>query len=123
MQVFRRANALPIDATTHFDGPIRSEHRVAYTGDVPVHTYHVEFADGGRTHWHRHTGPQWLFVTHGRIRVQKWGEPAVDLGEGDTVVVEPGEKHWHGAAPAGSGTHLAVNINSTTDWLEPVTED
>jgi len=83
----------------------------------------VEFDAGGRTHWHRHTGAQWLLIIDGRIRVQKWGEAAQDVGAGDTVVIEPGEKHWHGAAPGSSGIHLAVNLNSTTEWLEAVSDE
>ena len=37
-----------------------------------------------------------------------------------TVVFAPLEKHWHGAAPGHRGTHLAVNVNLKTEWLEPV---
>ena len=35
------------------------------------------------------------------------------------MVIEPGEKHWHGAGSA-KITHLAINLNATTRWLEPV---
>jgi quercetin dioxygenase-like cupin family protein len=44
------------------------------------------------------------------------------VGAGDAVVIGPGEKHWHGAAPGRTGTHLAVNVNFTTEWLEPVSD-
>jgi hypothetical protein len=27
---------------------------------------------------------------------------------------------WHGAAPGSPGAHLAINVNLTTEWLEPV---
>ncbi len=36
------------------------------------------------------------------------------------VLIPPGEKHWHGAAPGSTGTHLAVNVNAVTEWLEEV---
>ena len=87
---------------------------------TPVHVYRVEFAPGGRTNWHTHSGPQWLFVIDGRIRAQVWSGDPVDLETGDAIVFAPDEKHWHGAAPGGRGAHLAVNINLVTTWLEPV---
>jgi len=90
---------------------------------TPVNVYRVEFAPGARTHWHTHDGPQWLLVTEGRIRLQKLGEPATEVAAGDAVVIQPGEKHWHGATPTARGTHLAVNVNATTQWMEPVTDE
>jgi len=92
------------------------------TAGTPVNVYRVEFAPGARTHWHTHSGPQWLFVVEGRIRVQILGEPAVEVVKGDAVVIQPGEKHWHGAAAKDAGAHLAVNVNATTSWMEPVTD-
>src|SRR5688500_16734460 len=88
-----------------------------------VHVYHVEFGDGGRTNWHTHSGAQWLLVGQGRIRVQVWGEPSLDVDAGDAVMFPPGEKHWHGAVPGSGGAHLAVNINAKTDWLEKVDDE
>jgi len=90
---------------------------------TPVHVYRVAFSERARTHWHTHSGPQWLLVIDGRVRVQVQGHHAHDLDTGDAVVFAAGEKHWHGAAPGSHGTHLAVNINVKTDWLEPVTDE
>src|SRR5689334_5796525 len=100
--------------------------RTTLAGDkagTPVNVYRVEFSAGSRTHWHTHSGPQWLFVVEGRIRVQKIGETAIEAVKGDAVVIQPGEKHWHGAPPDEAGVHLAVNVNATTSWMEPVTDD
>lgn len=94
----------------------------AEAGDA-VHLYHVRFDTAARTHWHTHSGSQWLFVVNGRVRVQRWGEPPSDLREGDAVLFAPGEKHWHGAAPGATGGHLAVNVNAKTTWLEPVADE
>ena len=90
-----------------------------------MRVYRVTFADGGRTNWHTHAGPQWLFVTDGRVRVQVAGGAFQDLAAGDTAVVAPGERHWHGAVPGSSGTHIAVNldVNAATIWLEPVSDE
>lgn len=121
MKIFRGANAPegPADSNT-FSGSARTARLASDEREPTVHVYRVTFEPGGRTHWHIHSGPQWLFVVGGRIRVQVWGADAQDVDAGDAVVFAPGEKHWHGAAPDGGGVHLAVNINVTTEWLEPV---
>ena len=90
---------------------------------VPVIVYHVDFEPGARTNWHSHSGAQWLLIIEGRIRIQKWGEATREVGAGDTVMIAPGEKHWHGGAPGERGVHLAVNVDATTEWLEPVSDD
>jgi quercetin dioxygenase-like cupin family protein len=121
--IFRGADApaAPADART-FGGPAFTARLAADDSEIPVHVYRVTFESGGRTNWHTHSGPQWLFVIEGRIRIQRWGDRAIDLDTGDAVVFAPGEKHWHGAVPGGMGVHLAVNIQVTTEWLEPVTD-
>jgi len=123
MIVFRGRDApfRPVDAAT-FVGPARTRLVGSDEESVPVHLYHVEFEGGARTNWHIHSGPQWLFVTEGRIRAQRHGEPAQDLESGDAVVFAAGEKHWHGAVPGSRGVHLAVNIAARTEWLGPVSD-
>lgn len=92
-------------------------------GGQAVIVYLVDFEPGGRTNWHRHSAPQLLLVMEGRGLVQVWGEPVREIAAGDAVSIEPGEKHWHGAAPGTKMSHFAVNLTLTTEWLEPVTED
>jgi quercetin dioxygenase-like cupin family protein len=121
MKVFRSRDVAmrPVDVAT-FVGHADVQRLAEDADGVPVGLYRVEFRDGGRTNWHRHSGPQWLFIIDGRVRAQRWGEPHVDLEAGDAVVFAPNEKHWHGARPGADGSHLAINVNVTTDWLEPV---
>ena len=61
----------------------------------------------------------------GSARVKKL--PMVEDGTQSVIVYlvqfEPGEKHWHGAAPATGMAHFAVNLTLTTEWLEPVSDD
>jgi 4-carboxymuconolactone decarboxylase len=83
----------------------------------------VEFEPGGRTNWHAHSAPQLLLVNEGRGLVQKWGEPIFEVSAGDAITIEPNEKHWHGAAPSSRMAHFAVNLNVTTTWFEPVSDD
>jgi 4-carboxymuconolactone decarboxylase len=123
MKLFRSASVArqPADAAT-FTGLARTRRLASDDVGTPVGVYHVEFEPGARTHWHRHTGPQWLLVVEGTIRAQTWGEPAVEAHAGDALVVPPGEKHWHGAAADDGGAHLAVNVEAVTEWLEPVAD-
>ena len=124
MEIFRRSATplRPADAKS-FVGPAQTKLLASSDDGASVHVYRVEFDEGGRTNWHTHSGPQWLFIVEGRVRVQKWGEAAQEVETGDAVVIAPGEKHWHGAAPGARGTHLAVNVNVKTDWLEQVTAE
>lgn len=89
----------------------------------PINAYRVRFDPGARTDWHRHTGPQLLFVTEGRCRVQKAGEATQEVTAGGIVSIAPGEVHWHGATPDGPMTHLALNVAASTDWLDKVTDE
>jgi quercetin dioxygenase-like cupin family protein len=92
-------------------------------GTQSVIVYLVQFDAGGRTNWHRHSAPQLLLVKEGRGLLQKWGEPVRSIAAGDAICIEPGEKHWHGAAPATGMAHFAVNLTLVTEWLEPVSDD
>ncbi len=123
MKIFRSAQiaAEGGDPKT-FTGDVMRTTLASDKAGTPVNVYRVEFSAGARTHWHTHDGPQWLLVTDGRIRIQKLGEPATEVVAGDAVVIQPGEKHWHGATPSARGTHLAVNVNTATNWMEPVTD-
>lgn len=86
----------------------------------------VSFAPGARTHWHTHPLGQTIIVTAGLGLVQCAGGPARYLRPGDVVCFEPQEKHWHGAAPNNSMTHIALQEaldGNAADWLEPVSDD
>jgi quercetin dioxygenase-like cupin family protein len=124
MKIFRGEDIpfKPADMSS-FVGAARTKLLASEDQPDAVHVYHVQFDSGARTNWHTHSGPQWLFVTEGRIRAQRWGEPAQDLAAGDVVVFAPGEKHWHGAVPGSRGEHIAMNLNVKTTWLELVKDD
>jgi len=124
MKIFRSAQiASEVGDANTFTGDVMRQTLASDKSGTPVNVYRVAFAPGARTHWHAHDGPQWLLVTEGRIRIQKLGEPATEVMAGDAVVIQPGEKHWHGATPSSPGTHLAVNVNTGTNWMEPVTDE
>ncbi len=86
----------------------------------------VRFQPGARTHWHTHPLGQTLYVLSGIGRVRSWGGPVREIKPGDVVWIEPGEKHWHGAAPDHQMSHLAMHEaldGGHIDWLEPVTDE
>ena len=86
----------------------------------------VTFEPGARTHWHTHPLGQMLYVVSGRGFAQVEGQAATPFGPGDVIWFEPGEKHWHGAAPDVAMVHMAIQEaldGSNVDWLEPVTDD
>jgi quercetin dioxygenase-like cupin family protein len=85
----------------------------------------VTFEPGARTAWHTHPLGQVLIVTAGRGRVQRWDGPVTEIGPGDIVWFEPGEKHWHGAGPNTAMTHIAIQEvldGRAVDWLEHVSD-
>lgn len=87
-----------------------------------VNAYRVTFQPKARTAWHTHSGPQLLLVVEGRCRLQKAGEPVQEIEAGGMVCIEPGERHWHGAAAGAPMTHVALNIDASTTWLAKVTD-
>ena len=81
----------------------------------------VTFEDGALTHWHEHPGEQILYILEGEGRVGNAKEE-IHVSAGDVVYTAPGERHWHGAAPGESMTHISVtNVGSPT-WLDEAPE-
>src|ERR1700752_973040 len=86
----------------------------------------VTFELGARTAWHSHPLGQTLIVTAGSGLVQSWGNPVEKIGPGDVVWSPPGEKHWHGAAPTTTMTHISIveQLESkAADWMEQVSDE
>ena len=85
----------------------------------------VTFEPGARTAWHTHPLGQTLIVTSGFGRVQREGGPIEEIRPGDVVWFEPGEKHWHGAAPDNGMSHIAVQEaldGEVVEWMEQVSD-
>jgi quercetin dioxygenase-like cupin family protein len=86
----------------------------------------VTFEPGARTAWHCHPLGQRLIVTAGSGLVQRWGGSIEPIRPGDVVSILPGEKHWHGAAPTTSMTHIAIQEQldgKAADWMEKVSDE
>ena len=75
----------------------------------------VTYTPGSRNSWHAHPGLQVLLVTYGRGWYQEEGRAPRELHAGDYVVVEPGVKHWHGAAKDSYMAQLGFVANCPED--------
>jgi quercetin dioxygenase-like cupin family protein len=86
----------------------------------------VHFTPGARTAWHTHPYGQTIYVIEGIGRCQRRGGPVEVIRPGDRVYFEPGEDHWHGAAPNRLMTHLAMHEQddqgTAVIWGEHVTD-
>jgi quercetin dioxygenase-like cupin family protein len=91
-----------------------------------LHAVSVHFAPGARTAWHTHPNGQTIYVVEGIGRAQRRGGPVEAIRPGDRVFFEPGEAHWHGAAPDRFMTHLAMlevdEQGNTATWGEHVSD-
>ena len=109
----------------HFTGSVRVDAPFAGTAPARVSGARVTFQPGARTAWHTHPLGQTLIVTAGTGRVQRWGDAMNEIRPGDVVWIPPGQKHWHGAAPTSSMTHIAITEQldgKTVDWMEQVSD-
>ncbi|MCT9931202.1 cupin domain-containing protein [Planotetraspora sp. A-T 1434] len=77
-----------------------------------------------RSGWHTHDGEQALYVLSGRGVITRWGESrGTEVGPGDWIHVQPGEKHWHGAVADDTLVHIAVTASGKTHWHGPVSDE
>jgi quercetin dioxygenase-like cupin family protein len=87
----------------------------------------VHFTPGARTAWHTHPNGQTIFVIEGLGLCQRQGGSIEVIQPGDRVFFEPGEHHWHGAAPTRFMTHLAMHQvdeqGNAVTWGEHVSDE
>jgi quercetin dioxygenase-like cupin family protein len=87
----------------------------------------VHFTPGARTAWHTHPNGQTIYVTEGVGLAQRRGVAIEVIRPGDRVFFEPGENHWHGAAPNRFMTHIAMQQvdeqGSPVTWGEHVSDE
>lgn len=120
------------------DRPTKRAPDAMFTGDVfqdevlvgqapsRMRATNVTFSPGARTAWHRHPVGQTLWAVAGVGRVQVEGEAVQELRPGDTAIIPPNARHWHGAAPDRIFTHLAMSETDDkgggTEWFEKVAD-
>jgi quercetin dioxygenase-like cupin family protein len=97
------------DMGSMFTGKVLMQNLVA-EGDAPsLRVTSVTFVDGCRNTWHTHTTEQVLVVTDGLgVVADSSGER--EIVPGDVVLIDPNERHWHGAKEGHDMTHLSILV-------------
>ncbi len=110
-----------------FTGSVRIDPLYMADNDMRSSGGSVTFEPGARSHWHIHPVGQALIVTAGVGLTQEWGKPVQEIRPGDVVICPVGVKHWHGAAPNSSMTHISIceekEPGKVVEWLEKVTDE
>ncbi len=110
----------------YFTGTVRIDPLFQANAPARAAGASVTFEPGARTAWHTHPLGQTLIIVSGCGRVQRWGGPVEEIRPGDVVWFPPGEKHWHGAAPATAMTHIAIQEaldGKVVEWMEKVSDE
>jgi len=109
-----------------FTGAVRIDQPFSATDPARVGGAIVTFEPGARTAWHTHPLGQTLIVTAGCGWAQREGGTIEEIRPGDVVWFSPTEKHWHGATPTTSVTHIAIQERldgKAVDWMEHVSDE
>ena len=126
MKLTRSSVASRKGAAEWFTGDVYIDVVAEPAGSFTAGASNVHFTPGARTAWHTHPHGQTIFVLEGVGRCQRKGGPVETIVPGDRVFFEPGETHWHGAAPDRFMTHIAIaqanDQGSTVTWGEHVTD-
>ena len=95
---------------------------VLETPQIAIHN--VTFEPGCRNNWHiHHNAAQVLIAVGGRGYYQIEGQEPKELKAGQAVCIPADTKHWHGAAPGESCSHLAFMVpagdpaSMSNEWL------
>jgi quercetin dioxygenase-like cupin family protein len=127
MQITRNSIETTPGPSEWFTGVVFIDAVAAPSATSRLSASSVHFTPGARTAWHTHPNGQTIYVTEGLGLCQRRGGPVEVIRPGDRVFFEPGEEHWHGAAPNRFMTHLAMlqvdEEGKSATWGEHVTDD
>lgn len=127
MQITRNTSETRQGPGEWFTGAVYIDPVAAPSPGSRLSASNVHFTPGARTAWHTHPHGQTIWVTDGIGLVQRRGGPVEVVRAGDRVFFEPGEEHWHGAAPDRVMTHLAMlevdDEGNAATWGEHVTDE
>ena len=99
MQITRNSLDTNPGPSDWFTGYVFVDAVAAPSDESAVGAASVHFTPGARTAWHTHPHGQTIWVTEGFGLCQRRGGPIEVIRPGDRAFFEPGEDHWHGAAP------------------------
>jgi quercetin dioxygenase-like cupin family protein len=127
MRTTKNATETVAGPSDWFTGAVYIDAVAAPTAGSRLSASSVHFTPGARTAWHTHPNGQTIYVTEGVGRAQRRGGPVEVIHPGDRVFFEPGEEHWHGAAPDRFMTHLAMlevdEAGKSASWGVHVTDE
>jgi len=108
MQITRNSLETLVGPSDWFTGAVYLDPIAAPSATSRAHAVRVQFTPGSRTAWHTHPHGQTIWVSEGVGLCQRRGGEVEVIRPGDRVFFEPGEDHWHGAAPNRLMTHVAM---------------
>ena len=125
--IIHRAGSRPSTTPSpdYFTGTVRMDPLISAPDPARINAISVTFEPGARTAWHTHPLGQTLVVTAGVGRAQREGQAIETIRPGDVIWFDPGERHWHGAAPDCAMTHIAMQESqdgSAATWAEHVSD-
>jgi quercetin dioxygenase-like cupin family protein len=127
MQIIRNSTETAPGPSDWFTGAVYIDTVATPSGQSRLQASSVHFTPGARTAWHTHPNGQTIDVIEGVGRCQSRGGSIEVIRPGDRVFFEPGEDHWHGAAPDRFMTHLAMvdvdDEGNAATWGDHVTEE
>ena len=127
MQVTKHGSRTTPGPKEWFTGAVFIDAIATPAGSSRLSASSVHFTPGARTAWHTHPNGQTIYVLDGVGRAQRRGGPVEVIRAGDRVFFEPGEEHWHGAAPNRFMTHVAMmqvdEEGNSASWGAHVTDD
>jgi quercetin dioxygenase-like cupin family protein len=127
MQITRTSIETTPGPSDWFTGTVYIDTVAVPTGPSRLQASSVHFTPSARTAWHTHPNGQTIYVAEGVGLCQRRGGPIEVIRPGERVFFEPGEDHWHGAAPDRFMTHLAMldvdDEGNNATWGEHVTDE
>jgi quercetin dioxygenase-like cupin family protein len=127
MQITRNSLDTATGSSDWFTGSVYVDTIAAPAASSRLSASSVHFTPRARTAWHTHPNGQTIWVLEGVGLCQRRGGPVEVLRPGDRVFFEPGEDHWHGAAPTRFMTHIALlevdDRGNPATWGDHVSDD
>ena len=127
MQITRNSLDTGLGPEDWFTGSVYIDAVAAPSAASRLSASSVHFTPGARTAWHTHPNGQTIWVTEGIGLCQRRGGAIEVLRPGDRVFFEPGEEHWHGAAPNRFMIHIAMLVvdeeGKPATWGDQVSDE
>ena len=127
MEITRNTTATAAGPSDWFRGVVFIDTVAVPSGASRLGAASVHFTPGAHTAWHKHPNGQTIWVLEGIGLCRRRGGSIEVIRPGDRVFFEPGEEHWHGAAPTRFMAHLAIALaddeGNVVEWGNHVTDE